>query len=249
MSRYWSLVCAVTVYLSSFGIASAACDANVWREYAGIKLWKFAGSDAYFYATPQMDIDADGAPNAYHPKDIGIDALGNAGFPNGGWKNVLVVDPDDPSRPFVQTSGDFAGYFVSKTSLQDKTLPATDPSRYVDARVVSYIVFPGAFFAIKGTGDYGDFAVVRNLSNDKQNSAIVADGGPQNAPLGEVSVGLAESLGGSHVNPRNGAGKPRGTFVYLIFPKSKANPAWPIAQGQMDQQAGNRLAALGGWER
>ena len=28
-----------------------------------------------------MAIDAEGAPNAYHPKDIGLDSLKNAGFP------------------------------------------------------------------------------------------------------------------------------------------------------------------------
>jgi hypothetical protein len=73
------------------------------------------------------------APNAYHPDNRGIDDLSNANDPNGDWRSVLTEDPDDPSRPYVQSSGEFAGSFVSKTSLEDQTRPATDPQRYVDA--------------------------------------------------------------------------------------------------------------------
>jgi hypothetical protein len=242
------------VHLLLCGTAFAECDASAWHHYEGVKLWKFAGTDAYFYSTNRMEIDADGAPNAYHPQDTGIDALGNAGFPparpgDRGWTNVLVVDPADSSRPYVQTTGEFAGYFVSKTSLQDKSLRETDPSRYVDARVVPYIVFPGAFHSIKGTGDYGDFAAVRNLSNGKQSPAIVADGGNRNDPLGEVSIGLAEALGGTNVSPRNGSGKPPGPFLYVVFPKSRAQPAWRVTRAQMEKHANEQLGRLGGWDK
>ncbi len=235
--------------LLTVDVAYAACEASVWRDYQGTKLWRVTSSGAYFYATSRMDIDADGAPNAYHPQDLGIDALGNAGYPRGGWRSVLVVDPRDAAKPYVQTTGEFAGYFVSKTSLQDKTLAETDPRRYVDARTIPYIVFPGDFYRISGTGDYGDLALARNLSNQMQSSAVVADGGPASAPLGEVSIGLAENLGGSHVNPRTGAGQPRGTFVYAVFPHSRRLPPWPATTAQMDQRASDLLAAFGGWDK
>jgi hypothetical protein len=229
--------------------AAAECGASVWRAYHDTKLRRFPDSDAYFYATQHMEIDADGAPNAYHPQDKGLDAITNAGFPNGGWKGVLVADPSEPSRPFVQPDGEFAGYFVAKTSLQDKTRSETDPARYVDARTVPYIVFPGAFMALSGTGGYGDLAMVRLLSGEKQSPAVVADGGPREAPLGEVSIALAENLGGHNVNPRNGAGKPIGTFVYVIFPKSRFQPAWPVDPIEMERQAIARLSVLGGWDK
>lgn len=122
---------------------------------------KFPGSDAYFYVTERMAIDADGAPNAYHPHDTGLDALANAGFPNGGWKSILAVDPLDPTTPFVQTVGPFAGFFVSKTTLQDPTRKETDPLRYVDSTKVPYLVFPGAFHALTGTGTTGDVGLVQ----------------------------------------------------------------------------------------
>jgi hypothetical protein len=62
----------------------APVTAEFWQEYQGTQLWHFPGSAAYFYLTERMAIDADGAPNAYHPEDQGIDALANAGYPDGG---------------------------------------------------------------------------------------------------------------------------------------------------------------------
>lgn len=231
------------------GNTFSSCEATKWFEYRGIKLWKFSNSNAYFYITSNMAIDADGAPNAYHPEDKGIDALSNAGFPNGGWKSILVSDPTNNSTPYIQPNGEYAGYFVSMTTLQDKTLPKTDIHRYIDSRNIPYMVFPGKFYSTKGTGTFGDLAISRNLSNNKETPVIVADAGPTNAELGEVSIRLAENLGGNNVNPRNGAGMPQGKFVYAVFPKSKAEPAWPLSADQMTNRTNELLAELGGWEK
>jgi hypothetical protein len=226
-----------------------SCDATDWMSYKGTPLRTLPDTQAYFYVTERMAIDADGAPNAYHPRDTGIDALSNAGFPNGGWKSVLATDPGNPSQPFIQTGGPFAGFFVSKTTLQDPTRKETDPLRYVDSTQVPYIVFPGQFHALKGTGSMGDFAVVRNLKNDKVSVAIVADVGPSDAALGEVSIRLAENLGGANINPRNGNGMPKGPFLYVLFPKSREHPTWPVAADAMEQKALMALSAAGGWDR
>ena len=163
--------------------AIAACNAVEGFEYRGAKILRFPNSQAYFYAITRMAIDADGAPNAYHPQDKGIDALANAGFPRGNWKAILVADPAKPDQPFVQTEGKFAGFFVSQTTLQDRSLAVTDIRRYVDSTRVPYIVFPGGFFALKGTGDFGDVGVAMNLDNGKESPFIVADAGPRDAPL------------------------------------------------------------------
>jgi hypothetical protein len=126
------------------------CDAIEFLTYEGTLLRKFPASTAYFYTTQRMEIDADGAPNAYHPEDRGIDALANAGFPHGGWRDILAIDPLDSTRPFVQRAGPFAGFFVSKTRLEDSTREVTDPARYVDSTAVPYLVFPGSFHALTG---------------------------------------------------------------------------------------------------
>jgi len=225
------------------------CDAVDFLVYEGTAVRKFPNSTAYFYMTERMAIDADGAPNAYHPDDQGIDALANAGFPGAGWKSILVVDPLDPTKPFVQREGRFAGFFLSKTALQASSRADTDRRRYVDSTEIPYVVFPGAFHALNGTGTLGDLAVVRNLHNNRVTPAIVADIGPHHAPVGEVSVRLAENLGGAHVNPRNGAGMPKGPFLYVLFPKSRSTPAWPVTIERIDTVATAALSALGGWER
>jgi len=225
------------------------CDAVDFLTYDQTKLRKFPGSDAYFYVTDRMAIDADGAPNAYHPDNSGLDDNRNAGFPNGEWKSILAVDPHDATKPFVQTSGPFAGFFVSKTTLQDGTRAEIDPARYVDATTVPYVVFPGAFHALTGTGTMGDVAMVRNLGNDQVTAAIVADVGPTNAALGEVSIRLAESLGRGTVNPRTGRGMPKGPVLYVVFPKSRATPRWPLTLEQITERATSALTAVGGWER
>ena len=157
--------------------------AEPWMTYHGVAIWQVPGASAYTYTTDHVEIDADGAPNAYHPGDTGLDALGNAGYPNGGWRSVLAVDPNDGSAPYVQTTGPFAGYYVARTSLQDTRLAEIDPQRYVDATAFPYIVFPGNFNASAGTGMPGDFVMAKHIQTGKVSAAIVADIGPPTAPL------------------------------------------------------------------
>ena len=82
-----------------------------------------------------MTIDADGAPNAYHPDNTGLDDLKNAGAP-GYWEG-LAKDKD--GEPFVQGPDDpFPGYYVSATALADRSKPVNDPTRYVDASKIPF---------------------------------------------------------------------------------------------------------------
>lgn len=218
-----------------------------WIEYEGVAVRHLGGGSAYIYRTSHVALDADGSPRAYHPDDIGLDANANAGYPHKGWRSVLAVDPQDPSRPYVQMSGQFAGYFVSKTSLHGHGTPDTDPTTYVNAETIPYIVFPGAFYAISGTGRYGDLVMARAAGTGRESWAIVADGGPAKAPLGEISLALATALGGHDPNPRNGAGAPHGPFDYVVFPGSAAQPAWPCDPAILEERARTLLAQVGGW--
>lgn len=174
MIRMLHLYLTLILFLTSINLsyAGTACDAIEGFDYRGAKVEKIPNSQAYFYTITRMAIDADGAPNAYHPQDKGIDALANAGFPKANWKAILVVNPEQPDEPFVQTEGEFAGFFVSRTTLQDHSLPVTDIRRYVDSRQVPYIVFPGEFFKLKGTGDFGDLGYAMNLAARKAHSSL-----------------------------------------------------------------------------
>ena len=79
--------------------------AQHWFTYRGTEIFNVGDTGAYSYKTGHVELDADGCPRAYHPDDTGLDFLANAGFPHGGWRSVLVVDPQDPSRPLSSRRG------------------------------------------------------------------------------------------------------------------------------------------------
>ncbi len=176
-----------------------------------VPIWRRPENPAFFYESGMM-IDADGAPNAYHPDNIGLDDLANAGEP-GVWEGLAK---DEHGTPYIQGPDDpFPGYYVSETALADRTKPPNDPTRYVDATKIPFIVLPGIMGRESGARG-GDFAVVFNLEDGRMSPAIFADVGPEDS-IGEGSVALAENLG-IRSDARNG-GVRRGV-LYLVFPGS-----------------------------
>lgn len=251
--------------LCSAAEAQVACPYSSWTSYRGTTLLRHPSATAYLYATSEVAIDADGAPNAYHPDDAdlncatgagfkGLDCPANAGYrppsagnPGTGWKGILVADPADPQQPFVQPADSrFAGFFVSQTTLQDAGKPETDPARYVDSTAVPYIVFPGAFNRMTGTGLMGDLGYAVNLDSGLHTPFVVADIGPRDAALGEMSIALAEALGGHSPNPRTGAGAPHGKILYVLFPRSVRAHPWPQSAGRLAERVDALLNQVGG---
>lgn len=150
---------------------------------------------------------------------------------------------------YVQpASSAYAGFFVSQTTLVDGTKSKTDIARYVDSRNVPYLVFPGKFYSIVGTGSMGDFGYAINVATGKSSPFVVAEVGPSNATLGEMSIALATALGGTSPNPRTGAGIPQGKTVYVVFPRSRAEPSWPLANAKIDARVEALLQTVGGQE-
>lgn len=230
-----------------------SCAFEASQSWKGVDLRRHAEKDAYIYVTSRVSIDADGAPNAYHPDNTGLDHYGNAGWPNESWwPDVLVPDPADPARPYVQPDGPFKGYFVTKTTLADRSSPATDPAKYVDATTIPYIAFPGGFVGLAGTGRMGDFGYAIHLGSGRASPFIVADVAPRNDPLGEMSLALASALSGNTaVNPRNGAGAPSGDIAYIVFRYSSDASAanrWPLTPDQIRTRVDALLADIGGVE-
>lgn len=224
-----------------------------WMVHNGLNISRDVQSDAYRFVASDMRIDADGAPNAYHPDpNRGLDDNRNAGYGHPRkrwWKNVLVPNPADPDNAYVQPSGEYAGYFVSQTALQDPDFPVTDPNRYVDAVRVPYIVFPASFAGLSGTGRLGDFGYAIHRTSGLSSPFIVGDIGPSDEPLGEVSIALATALGGVDVNPRTGAGKPSGEVVYVVFRFSSADAPskrWRLEQDAVHTAVEENLSRIGG---
>lgn len=254
-------ICLSIFVLASPVVADQLCGYIAWSEHHNTQLLRKADASAYMFRSNHIKIDADGAPNAYHPDDIGLDCtrgnsfkglecLANAGYPSKSWwKSVLVPDPKNPQKAYIQSSGPFAGYYISKTALTNPAITdPTNPERYVDASKIPYLDFPGKYYKKKGTGRLGDLGYAINLSNGKASPFVVADIGPYSAELGEISIELGERLGGKTPNPRTGAGSPKGEILYILFPySSKSNP-WPLTLGEIEQKAKELLERAGDFE-
>ena len=200
-----------------------------------VTMWQAPGSQAFFFVSG-MTIDADGAPNAYHPDNIGLDDLANAGAP-GHWEGIIT---DRTGEPLIQGPDDpFPGYYVSCTSLTDRTKGRSDPARYVDASKIPYIVLPRDV-AVQGAAQLGDFAVVVNLRNGKSSYAIFADVGT----MGEGSIALANNLG-IWSDARQGGR--RGGILYLVFPGSGNRQ--PRTIDEITSETGKLLQDWGGAEK
>ncbi|MCP4109961.1 MAG: hypothetical protein GY749_31305 [Desulfobacteraceae bacterium] len=185
-------------------------------EIDDVLIQKFESESVFFFKSG-MNIDADGTPNAYHPENIGIDYLANAGYP-GSWWGLAT---DSNGNPLIQEDSDpYPGYYISQTALIDNRYIKNDTRRYVNSVEIPYIVLPGNrdFREITGI-QLGDFSVVYNMENEKFSYAIYADIGPKNE-IGEGSVALAKSLG--HDPFVNGKVKRsiQKNIVYVVFPKS-----------------------------
>jgi hypothetical protein len=224
------------------------------ETFRGTQMLRQANNLAYAYVTTHAAVDADGAPNAYHPADrgkdcrndphIGLDCPGNAGFgvsPAPWWKEVLVPDPNDPAHPYVQTTGEFRGFYVAMTKLGRPGGVKRDPATYVDSTKVPYVVLPSGFTSeVPNGARVGDVGVAAHLSSGRRTAFIVADeGGGNDARLGEGSIALYAALGFPNANPRTGAGTPRDDVQYIIFPGSRRSGAalWPRTNQDIAQQA------------
>lgn len=204
-------------------------------------IWSLSDQSAIFFEAG-MAIDADGSPYAYHPDDVGLDELANAGGP-GEWWGVVTNTGRPDGDPLVQGPVDLApGYYVSRTALEDRAHPPSSPLRYVNAEAVPYLVLPSDFLPQR-KARLGDFAVVLNRRNGRRSAAIFADVGPP-GKLGEGSIALARALG-IRSSPRNGGTK--GDVLYLVF--SGSNRERILDAEAIQLRAQQVFDAWGGMER
>ncbi len=228
-------LCVLVAALSSlFSQAAAPCQSLT--RIGDVEVFQLG--DALVYESG-LAIDADGAPNAYHPAGQGLDALANAGRP-GNWWGVVTDDGTAKGNPVVQQAGDpFPGFYVSATSLEDPAFVRTDPRRYVASTKVPYVVLPPQLLK---HARLGDFAMVEQVSTGKRVFALVADTGPKDK-LGEGSIALAEALG-MGASPR--AGGARSGLRYVVFGKSGNRR--PRAVEELDREGQRLLSAIGAGE-
>lgn len=200
--------------ISCFVSLSFIQDSKEIYKTIGSKIVYTVKSKNIYFVESGFMIDADGAPRAYH-KDSSkaLDHLANGGKP-GNWWALVTDNKKKDGNPLVQKETDPApGYYISMTSLEDKSKNYADPKRYVDSATIPYIAAPSTL-----APDFrlGDIALVINKRNNKKCYAIFADYGPKNK-IGEGSIYLAEQLD-IRSSPKNGGTD--SNIVYILFKNS-----------------------------
>ena len=144
--------------------------------------------------THRMDVDVDGAPNAYGPPGTEtLDTLRDARYRNRAYTKIVGYLIGEHRRPVLQGPEDpFPGYYISQTAFTDiANQNEQDPRRYVDARKINYVV-RGNVARRRGV-EVGDFVSVYSMRTRRSVFAVVGDTG--NPTGDEGSLHLLQDLG------------------------------------------------------
>ena len=182
-----------------------------------------------------MDVDVDGAPNAYGPSGKQtLDILLNAHYLNRAEKEIVGYLTDEHGKPILQGPEDpFPGYYISQTAFADtRNQNEKDPRRYVDARKINYVV-RGDVAHRRGVR-VGDFVSVHSKRTGKSAFAIVGDTG--NPTGDEGSLHLLQDLGYPfHDGKNDSVEKPE--IVIRFYPNSNPTHKFFFTQAELNEAA------------
>ncbi len=185
--------------------------------------------------THRMDVDVDGAPNAYGPPGTQtLDFLKDAHYLNRAHNEIVGYLIDEHHRPILQGANDpFPGYYISQTAFADiQNQNERDPRRYVDARNINYVV-RGNVARRRGV-QVGDFVSVYSRRTGRSVFAIVGDTG--NPTGDEGSLHLLQDLGYPfHDGKNDSVEKPE--IVIRFYPNSNPKHQFFFTQAELDQAA------------
>jgi hypothetical protein len=182
-----------------------------------------------------MDVDVDGAPNAYGPPGKQtLDVLSNAHYLNRADKEIVGYLIDEYNRPILQGPNDpFPGYYISQTAFTDiENQNERDPRCYVDARNINYVV-RGDLARRRGVR-VGDFVSVYSRRTNKSVFAIVGDTG--NPTGDEGSLHLLQDLGYPfHDGKSDSVERPE--IVIRFYPNSNPKHQFFFTQTELNEAA------------
>ena len=179
--------------------------------------------DGRVHFLADADIDADGANGqndgqaAYKVDDSGSELLANGGMkrrPDGkvvcahAWaRDIVLLGEDNEPKVFPD------GVIASMTWYRDHGKSVDDPTAYVDAETIPYIVVPP--LVVQKTAGVVRGCKARVTWQGATVDCVVADRGPANR-LGELSIAAARALG-MNPSPRHGGVESR-DVLYELWP-------------------------------
>jgi peptidoglycan hydrolase-like protein with peptidoglycan-binding domain len=229
-----------------------------FQEEAGLEADGIVGRDTLTAAVPlgfqalpdmsqtveivvPMDIDVDGAPNAYGPPgkptlDFELNAHVGATSSGAIVGFIVVRARDNPNKmvPAIQQDGDpFPGYYISTTAFQDLQNPnRLDPRKYVDASKINYVV--RARVAEENGVHLGDIVAVHSLRHNSSVFGIVGDSGHSSGAEG--SLALLQALGYPFTSGKTGS-VDNAEIIVRYFPGSNPDQHFFRDQAQIDSEA------------
>jgi hypothetical protein len=185
--------------------------------------------------TRRMDVDVDGAPNAYGPKNKPtLDDLINAHDLERADREIVGYLVDEKHHPILQGAKDpFPGYYISQTAFTDLANEnERDPRRYVDAREINYVV-RGNEAQRRGV-QVGDFVAAYSKRTHKAVFAIVGDTG--NPSGDEGSLHLLQELGYPFQNGKDDS-VTKAEIVIRFYPNSNPEHQFFFTQAALNEAA------------
>ena len=235
LRRQMRLLASIRVAAFSSAALAALATPVAYTEQASSSAG--AAHPCFELLTERMDVDVDGAPNAYGPLGSHtLDVLKNAHYMGRRRAEIVgyLTRDDDPTAPVIQGPHDpYPGLYISQTAFTD---PArTDPRdvlRYVDATRISYVVL-GNKARRKGV-QLGDFVAVYSRRTHRSEYGIVGDDG--NPSGDEGSLHLLQALGYPFHDGREDAVEER-DIVVRYFPRSNPEHRFFLTQAALDKVA------------
>lgn len=178
--------------------------------------------DGRVHFLADADIDADGAngqhggPAAYKVNDLGTELLANGGLKMVGGKvvcakswarSIVILGSDNEPKVFP------GGIIASMTWYRYPGKLSKDPTAYVDAETIPYIVVPPLI--IQKTVGIVRGCKARVTWKGKSVECVVADKGPSNK-IGELSIAAARAIG-LPSSPKSG-GTEKQEVLYELWP-------------------------------
>jgi hypothetical protein len=196
-------------------------------------------AQAFEILTQRMDVDVDGAPNAYGPPGSHtLDTLRDAHYRARRHSEIVgyLTDDDHPDIPILQGPHDpHPGLYISQTALTDPAISnERDPHRYVDATKINYVVLGKRAHHLGAR--LGDLCAVISLRTHRSVFAIVGDDG--NPSGNEGSLHLLQALGYPFTNGIDDS-VTHPEILIRFYPHSNPHELFFHTQAALDREALN----------